>query len=173
MKLAGLLVCICIGFTSLQSFAISDYLTKNDITYCEENYEQYKLIGEYEFLERERRTIEARVCVHLYNDPIWADTSQYRLERLLERGNYYVNVEIEKSEKNAQTGTIPQEAEPISELDRAHNQIVDLERKVMELERKITQKDAIIFEQVKVIMDLANKIKSMFLSQIPWFDLKL
>lgn len=173
MKLAGLLVCICIGFASLQSFAISDYLTENDIKYCEENYEQYRLIGEYDFLERERHTIEARVCVHLYNDPVWHDTSKYRLERLLERGNYYVNVEIEKSRENAKTGTIPQETEPLSELDKARNQIIDLQRKVKELEMKIDQKDAVIFEQIKVIMDLANKVRSTFLSQIPWFDLKL
>jgi hypothetical protein len=157
----------------MQAFAITDYLTENDIQYCEENYEQYKLIGDYEFLERERHTIEARVCVHLYNDSVWSDASKYRAVKLLERGNYYVNVEIEQSKANAESGTIPQKEKPLTDLQKAINQITALEKKVAYLEKKIAQKDAVIMEQVKVILDLANKIKSAVFAQIPWFDLKL
>jgi hypothetical protein len=136
MKLTGLLVCVCIGFTTMQAFAITDYLTENDIQYCEENYEQYKLIGDYEFLERERHTIEARVCVYLYNDPVWSDASKYRAAKLLERGNYYVNVEIEQSKANAESGTIPQKEKPLTDLQKAINQITALEKKVAYLEKK-------------------------------------
>jgi len=168
MRVSGFLICVCIGLTSLQAFAITDYLTENDIFYCEENYEQYKLIGEYDFLVRERHTLEARVCVHLYNDSLWADTSKYRIAKLLERGNYYVNVEIEKSKENAEAGTIPQPEKPISDMQKAINQITALEKKVSDLEKKLAQKDAVIFEQIKVIMDLANKVKSVILSQIPF-----
>ncbi len=166
MRVSGFLICVCVGLTSLQSFALTDYLTENDIFYCNENYEQYKIIGDYEFLVRERHTLEARVCVHLYNDPLWADTSKYRTAKLLERGNYYVNVEIEKSKANAEAGTIPQPEKPISDMQKAINQITALEKKVLDLEKKLAQKDAVIFEQIKVIMDLANKVKAVILSQI-------
>ena len=173
MRLLGSLICLCIGFASLQSFAVTDYLTENDIFYCEENYEQYKIIGEYEFLVREQHTLEARVCVHLYNDPLWSDTSKYRTTKLLERGNYYVNVEIEKSKENAESGTIPQPEKPISDMQKAINQITTLEKKVSDLEKKLAQKDAVILEQIKVIMDLANKIKSIIFSQVPFLSSNL
>jgi len=164
---------VCIGFASLQSFASTNYLTENDIFYCEENYEQYKIIGEYDFLVRERHILEARVCVYLYNDPLWADTSKYRTAKLLERGNYYVNVEIEKSKENAESGTIPQPEKPISDMQKAINQITALEKKVSDLEKKLAQKDAVIFEQIKVIMDLANKIKTVIFSHVPFLNLSL
>lgn len=145
----------------VQTFAQTAYLTQNDIEYCEENYGQYKAIGEYQFLERERRTIESRVCVHLYEDPIWDYTGASRVAKLLERGNYYVDVEIAKSKANAQTGVVPQEEKPVTELQKAGARILELEKEVDALEKKIAQKDAIIAAQVKVLLDLASKVRSM------------
>lgn len=150
----------------VQSFSQTEYLTQNDIEYCEENYEQYKLIGEYQFLERERRTIESRVCVHLYEDPVWDYTGVSRDARLLERGNYYVDAEIAKSKANADTGIVPQEEKPVTDLQKAGAKILELEKEVAALEKKIAQKDAIIAAQVKVLLDLASKIKSI-LFEIP------
>jgi len=150
-----------------QSLAETGYLTKNDIAYGEESYQHYKLLGDYKFLERERRTMEARVCVHLYYDPVWDYSGTDRPQKLLERGNHYVNVEIEQSKANAEKGTIPQ-AKP--EPQSAGIKILELEKKISELEKKISQKDAVISEQIKVIMNLASKIKSMIAKQISLFD---
>ena len=160
MRLTGLCACVCIGFATLQAFAATNYLTENDIMYCEENFGQYELIGDYKFLERERRTLESRVCVHLYNDPIWEHSGKDRLARLLERGNYYVDVEIAQSKENAKTGTMPQLEKPLTDAQKMGAKILVLEKKIAELEKKLSQKDAIIMEQLKVIMELANKIKS-------------
>ncbi|MFY9301121.1 MAG: hypothetical protein WAO91_08025 [Candidatus Nitrosotenuis sp.] len=163
MKIAAYAVIACVVLSGTQALAETGYLTKNDIAYCEENYEQYKLLGSYQFLEREQRTMEARVCVHLYGDPIWDYSGSDRLQKLLERGNYYVNVEIEQSKANAKTGIIPQEKQAT-----AQNAGV----KIFELEKKIAQKDAIIAEQIKVIMGLASKLKSiLFEGRIPLFDI--
>jgi hypothetical protein len=71
MKISAFAIIACVVLSGTNVIAETGYLTKNDIAYCEENYGQYKFLGDYQFLERERRTIEARVCVHLYNDPIW------------------------------------------------------------------------------------------------------
>lgn len=169
MKIAVLCACVCVGFATLQAFATTNYLIENDIMYCEENFEQYKLIGDYEFLEREKRTLEARVCVHLYADPVWDYSGKDRLARLLERGNHYVDVEIAQSRENAKIGTIPQQEKPLTETQEMKAKILVLEKKIAELEKKISQKNAVIMEQIKVIMDLANKIKSaVFGTSAPW-----
>lgn len=172
MKYHGLFFCFALGVAIHPAFA-EDYLTKNDIAYCEENYGQYKLIGEYDFLERERRTMEARVCVHLYNDLLWSYSGDDREDKLLKRGNYYVDLEIQKSYENAANGTIPQEEKPVSDLQKAGMRILELEKKVDDLEEKIAKKDAVINEQVKVILDLVNKIKSTVFDQMPWPTWKL
>jgi len=162
-----------LGLTSIQAFAATQYLTKDDIRYCEENYGQYKLIGDYEFLEREQRTMESRVCVHLYTDPIWSYSGTDRLDKLLVRGNYYVDLEIQKSAENAKTGVVPQEEKPMTDLEKAGAKILELEKKVDDLQAKLAQKDAVINEQIKVILNLVSKIKSTVFDQIPWLNLKL
>lgn len=172
MKAYGLFFCFVLGVVIQPAFS-EDYLTKDDIAYCEENYGQYKLIGDYDFLERERRTIEARVCVHLYNDPLWSYSGGDREDKLLKRGNYYVDLEIQKSYENAANGTIPQEEKPISDLQKAGMRILELEKKVNDLEVKVAKKDAVINEQVKVILDLVSKVKSTLFDQASWFTWKL
>lgn len=126
----------------VQSFSDTNYITENDITYYEESYEHYLLIGDYEFLERELRTLESRVCVHLYKDPAWQYSGGDRINVLLERGEHYVKVEIENSKAAAQNGAIRQDHTPATELDEAKARILDLEMKVETLEKKIAQKEA-------------------------------
>lgn len=172
MKLTGFLLCTCVLFPVLNVFAI-DYLTKEDMAYCEENYSQYKYLGDNAFLEREHRTLEARVCVHLYNDVVWKYSGSDRPDRLLARASYYVDLEFAKSTSSAKTGKITQEDQPITDLQKAGAKILELEKKVSDLEKKIEQKDAVIMEQLKVIMDLANKIKSTIFDQILLPNLKL
>jgi len=160
MKAVPCALALILMIAPIQSFSQTGYLTQNDIEYCEENYGQYRLIGEYQFLERERRTIESRVCVHLYEDPVWEYTGASRAAKLLERGNYYVDVEIANSKANAGTGVVPPEEKPETDLQKAGAKILELEKEVAALEKKIAQKDAIIAAQVKVLLDLASKIKS-------------
>ncbi|CAE6498039.1 hypothetical protein [Candidatus Nitrosotenuis uzonensis] len=157
MKIAIVILILALVAVQVQSFAITDYLSENDIQYCKESYQHYLALGEYEFVERERRTMESRVCVHLYGDPVWDYTGKDRMQKLLERGNYYVNIEIEKSRIAARTGTIERTSQPPTDLQKAEAKILEQEKTIRELEKKIEQKDQIILEQVRVIMQLVQK----------------
>jgi len=161
LKYLVIAIIAVIGAVPAHSYQIDEYLTENDMAYCEENYGQYRLIGSYQFLEREQRTLESRVCVHLYGDPVWGYEGSDRVQRLLERGNHYVGVEIEKSAEVARMGVVTAPEKPVSDLERSEMRATELENRVKELEAKIAQKDAVILEQIKVIMQLVDRIKSI------------
>jgi hypothetical protein len=139
MQFLIIAVLACAVFSCTQVLGQTSYLTKNDIAYCEESHEHYKLLGDYQFLEREKRTMEARVCVHLYYDPVWSYSGADRLDKLLKRGNYYVDVEIEQSRQNAKTGVISQE-KPSTDLQKAQKKITDLEKKWPSLRKRYSKR---------------------------------
>ncbi|KAG2477057.1 MAG: hypothetical protein NPMRTH1_1390007 [Nitrosopumilales archaeon] len=84
---------------------LPDYdFTENDIQWCEEVYPQYDTLGLDWFLENYHYTIEARVCASLYEDSMWNYEGPDRIEKLLERTVYYIDLEISESKKEAETG---------------------------------------------------------------------
>jgi hypothetical protein len=58
---------------------------------------------------------------------------------------------------------LPSESSIIAQ-DTRLNKMVELEAKVAELQEQVRKKDAIIMEQIKVIIDLANMIRNVILN---------
>ena len=81
-------------------------LTENDIEWCHDLYSQYKTLGLSWFLENYHYSIEARVCASLYEDQIWQYEGDDRIQKLVERSKYFVELEIEESKNEAQSGQI-------------------------------------------------------------------
>ncbi len=79
-------------------------LTINDIEWCHEIFPQYEALGLSWFLENYHYTIEARVCGNLYEDTLWHYTGYDRFEKLLERSEYYIDLEISESKQESETG---------------------------------------------------------------------
>jgi hypothetical protein len=86
-------------------FFANEALTKNGIEWCEENYQLYQLMGN-DFFEHHHHSIESRVCVSLYNDPLWTYSGPDRYEKLIEQSRMYAELEIEESREEAKTGII-------------------------------------------------------------------
>ncbi len=79
-------------------------LSENDIEWCQEVHPQYEILGLDWFLENYHYTIEARVCGSLYQDPVWNYEGDDRIDKLLERSKYFIELEIQESEEEAKTG---------------------------------------------------------------------
>lgn len=95
MKIAAFAIIARVLLSGTQTLAETGYLTKNYIAYCEENHEQYKLLGRYQFLEREQRTMR-RVYV---STPWRPSLGLYRgkpAPKAARARQLYVNVEIEQ-----------------------------------------------------------------------------
>ena len=45
-------------------------LSENDIDWCTENLTYYDALGRHAFLENQHWSMKARVCAHLYDDPL-------------------------------------------------------------------------------------------------------
>jgi predicted secreted protein with PEFG-CTERM motif len=81
-------------------------LTENDIEWCEDVFQQYEAAGLKWFLENYHYSIEARVCANLYEDQLWEYPGNDRIQKLVERSKYYVELEIQESEEEAESGKI-------------------------------------------------------------------
>ena len=79
-------------------------LSENDIEWCHELHPQYEISSLEWFLENYHYTIEARVCASLYEDPIWDYEGDDRIDKLLERSKYYIELEILESLEEAKSG---------------------------------------------------------------------
>ncbi|HSF27613.1 MAG TPA: hypothetical protein VLA53_01115 [Nitrosopumilaceae archaeon] len=98
-------------------------LTENDIEWCHDVYPQYKTLGLSWFLENYHYSIEARVCASLYEDQIWQYKGDDRMTKLVERSKYYVELEIEESKNEAESGQIDPTPAGISEKSNSITQV--------------------------------------------------
>ncbi|MFB5611157.1 MAG: hypothetical protein ACE5R3_03840 [Nitrosopumilaceae archaeon] len=76
----------------------------NDIEWCNEVYPQYEVLGLEWFIKNYHYSIEARVCGSLYEDPLWNYQGEDRMQKLLERSMYYIELEIQESLDEAKSG---------------------------------------------------------------------
>ena len=79
--------------------------TPNGIEWCEENLPLYEILGE-KFFEHHKHSLESRVCAALYEDPLWYNDGQDRIQKLIEKSRYYSQLEINESIEESQTGII-------------------------------------------------------------------
>ena len=132
-------------------------LSENDIDWCTENLTYYDALGRHAFLENQHWSMKARVCAHLYDDPLWGSNSPDRMAQLIERSAYYVNQEIEMSEERAKTGVWNPDAKPVTETESLEEKLERQGQRIVELEKIIEQKDQLISEQMKTIRRLHSQ----------------
>ncbi len=148
-------ICTVSLIIGTNSISAKDTLTANDIDWCSENLYYYNAVGEYAFLESQSWSMDARVCTHLYKDPLWDHEGADRTARLVDRSAYYIEFEIQKSKERAESGRWNPDSAPVEQsLD---DKIMELEHRVMELERELKNKDDLIMEQMKTIKELTYK----------------
>ena len=102
MKISFLILLTLISvFTISSAYAATAFfanggLTENGIQWCEENYQLYQFMGN-DFFEHHKHSIESRICVSLYHDPLWTYSGYDRYEKLVEQSRIYAELEIKEN----------------------------------------------------------------------------
>ena len=139
---------------------------------CEDWHPQYRYLTESQFrLQKYSQTVND--CILLYNDSIWDYVGEDRLEILIERLDE-IRSELPQEPETREVTldvNLPQFQSNI--INENNSDEVDLEEKVRLLEEEIAQKDEIIKEQIKVIMELANRIKNIMFEPFNSFFMHL
>lgn len=129
-----------LGFYAVDAatpFFANDAFTQNGIEWCEENLSLYKILGN-DFFDHHKHSIESRVCVSLYNDPLWTYDGPDRYEKLIEKSRYYVSLEIAESVEEAKTGVVDPTPATTSENEMQEDIEKELESKIGDEWKEIT-----------------------------------
>ena len=129
---------------------------------CENWYPQYQFLTEQQF-RLQKYGESASDCIILYNDSVWQYIGEGRLEKLHNRLDEIKSELPQAHETRYLTLDVDiSDSEPkIIDAQKGADKVADLEEKVRSLEEELSKKDEIIREQLKVIMDLANRIKNV------------
>ena len=144
----------------------------HDMESCEDWYHQYRYLTENQFrIQKHEPTVND--CILLYHDSIWEYVGEDRLEKLSERLDEIKSELPQEPETREVTldVNLPQFESKI--INENNSDEVDLEEKVRLLEEEIAQKDEIIREQIKVIMELANRIKNIMFEPFDSFFMQI
>ena len=134
---------------------------------CEEWYPQYRYLTEAQFTIQKKAEV-VRDCFLLYNDPIWSYDGKDRLNKLIDRLDE-IKSELPTTPEPVVTFeafAVPQYEPSIIDVPHNQDRVVELEEKVKILEEEVAKKDEIIREQIKVIMDLFNRIRNVIFEPI-------
>jgi len=129
---------------------------------CEDWYPSYKILDEDQW-RIQKHADQASDCLMIYNDDIWKHDGEDRLVVLSDR---LIEIKEEQSLKPSPVATsieLPSESSIIRQ-DTRLNKMAELEARVVELQDELRKKDAVIMEQIKVIIDLANMIRNVILN---------
>jgi hypothetical protein len=134
---------------------------ENNLQKCDDWYPQYRYLTEAQFRLQKNEAI-VNDCITLYADSIWKYVGEDRLERLSAR---LLEIKAEAPEEPetrhvALNVNIPDLQSNILETQQDTEE-TGLEEKIRILEEELIKKDKIINEQIKVIMELANRIKNV------------
>jgi len=86
-------------------FYANGAFTENGIEWCEENEPLYEILGD-KFFEHHSHSIESRVCANLIEDEVWDYFGPDRVEKLIERSQYFSELEIAESQIEAGVGVV-------------------------------------------------------------------
>lgn len=86
-------------------FYANGAFTQNGIEWCEENEPLYEILGD-KFFEHHSHSIESRVCANLIEDELWNYFGPDRIEKLIERSQYFSELEIAESQIEAGIGVV-------------------------------------------------------------------
>jgi len=134
---------------------------ENNLQKCEDWYPQYRYLTQDQFrLQKHEATVYD--CITLYDDSIWKYVGEDRLERLSARLlEIKAQAPVEPETRHvALNVNIPDLQSNILETQQDTEE-TGLEEKIRILEDELIKKDKIINEQIKVIMELANRIKNV------------
>jgi len=134
---------------------------ENNLEKCEDWYPQYRYLTEAQFRLQKSEAI-VNDCITLYADSIWKYVGEDRLERLSARLlEIKAEAPIEPETRHVALNiNIPDLQSNILETQQ-YTEKTGLEEKIRILEEELIKKDKIINEQIKVIMELANRIKNV------------
>ncbi len=126
---------------------------------------QYLPIGDFEVGKRPELVND---CIMLYEDPVWNYVGEDRIDKLVQR---LIELKKDQSEINAKPEISPiqlsipnnplveKEDKLFTGAETAEEKIELLQERVTFLEEQLAKKDEVIKEQIKVIMDLVNRVK--------------
>ena len=141
---------------------------------CEDWYPQYQFLTEQQF--RLQKNVESTSdCIMLYNDSVWQYIGEDRLEKLHNRLDEIKSELPQSHETRYLTLDVDiSDSEPKTiDAQKGADKAADLEEKIRSLEEELSKKDEIIREQLKVIMDLANRIKNVMFGTIDSFLMQI
>jgi len=129
---------------------------------CEEWHSQYRFLTDEQFAIQKHVQV-VRECIMLYNDEIWKYDGDDRPYILLDRLQELKDAmpDIPKPKPIQLTIELPKYEPSIIDVPHNTDKVAELEEKVQLLEEELDKKDAVIREQLKVIMDLFNKIRNV------------
>jgi len=146
---------------------------ENNLQKCEDWFPQYRYLTQEQFRLQKSEAI-VNDCIALYDDYIWKYVGEDRLERLSAR---LLEIKAEAPEEPqprhvALNVNIPDLQSNILETQQVA-EVTDLEEKIRILEEDLIKKDEIINEQIKVILELANRIKNVMFGTFSSFFTQL
>ncbi len=132
---------------------------------CEDWRPQYQYLTEKQFTIQKNAQV-VRDCILLYNDPIWSYDGKDRLNKLIDRLDEIKSELPTTPVLSFEAFAVPQYEPSIIDVPHDQDRVVELEEKVKILEEEIAKKDEVIREQIKVIMDLFNRIRNVIFEPI-------
>ncbi len=146
---------------------------ENNMQKCEDWHPQYRYLTEAQFRLQKNEAI-VKDCITLYDDSIWKYVGEDRLERLSAR---LLEIKAEAPEEPetrhvALNVNIPDLQSNILETQQ-DAEVTDLEEKIRILEEELIKKDEIINEQIKVLIELANRIRNVLFGTFSSFFTQL
>jgi len=133
-----------------------------NIERCEEWHSQYRFLTDEQFAIQKHAQV-VRECIMLYHDEIWKYDGDDRPYILLDRLQELKDAmpDIPKPQPVALNIELPNYQPTIIDVPQNQDKVAELEEKVQLLEEELDKKDAVIREQLNVIMDLFNKIRNV------------
>jgi len=142
-----------------------------NIERCEEWHSQYRFLTDEQFAVQ-KSTQVVRECIMLYHDEIWKYDGDDRPYKLMDRLQELKDAlpDLPKPEPVQLNIELPKYRPSIIDVPQNQDRVSELEEKVRLLEEELDKKDAVIREQLNVIMDLFNKIRNVIFEPLgfPW-----
>lgn len=128
---------------------------------CEDWYPQYRYLTQVQF-SLQKHEASVTDCIAMYNDPMWEYDGEDRLEKLATRLlEIKAAAPVEPETRHVELDVnVPKPQSSILE-SQEYTEVTDLKEKISILEEELIKKDEIINEQIKVILELANRIKNV------------
>ena len=140
----------------------------NNIQQCIDWHPQFRYLTEQQF-RIQKNSLVVNDCIRLYKDSIWEYHGPDRLEKLLIRIDEIKKDTIDIESVPYLTDITSLQQSEVVKMEDNQDQIDVLEAKIKTLEEQLIVKDLIIKEQLKVIMDLANRLKNIIYEPINIF----